>query len=124
MNNFFPGGGSFAWFHVHWFFGAFALVGFVLLVVWAVKNLTKERLLNWATALLIIGILGSLLTSGAGAAFWGMGSGGLGRFGYGMMGPAMMGGAVGCQKDEDCWNRMGNFMERMMNFDKRDRDEQ
>lgn len=115
MNNFFPWGGTFAWFHVHWFFGAFALVGFIFLVVWGFRHLSKEHLLNWAMVLLVIGILGSLLTSGAGARVWGMMGGGFGRSGgYGMMGPAMMGGAVGCQKDEDCWNRMGNFMERMM----------
>ncbi len=109
MNNFFPGGGTFAWFHIHWFFGAFALVGFVLLVVWAIKNLNKERLLNWAVVLLVLGILGSILTSGFGGAFWGS------RFGYGMMGAGMMGNvAAGCQNDEQCWTRSENFMNRMM----------
>ena len=109
MNNFFPGSGTFAWFHVHWFFGAFALVGFVLLVVWAVKNLNKEHLLNWAVALLVIGILGSLLTSGFGGRAWGMMGGNFGGYG-GMMG----GVAAGCQNDEQCWTRSENFMNRMM----------
>ena len=51
------------WLHLHWFFGAFAIAGFILLVVWAAKNLpgkTQKTLVLW---LLIAGIGGTLLTA-------------------------------------------------------------
>ncbi|OGJ58893.1 hypothetical protein A2635_01685 [Candidatus Peribacteria bacterium RIFCSPHIGHO2_01_FULL_51_9] len=54
---------GFFWVHVHWFFGLFALVGFILLTVWALKFLSAQSLKSLASWLLVVGILGSLLTA-------------------------------------------------------------
>jgi hypothetical protein len=50
------------WLHVHWFFGLLALVGFILLTVWALKSLSGEKLKSFVVWLLVVGIAGSLLT--------------------------------------------------------------
>ena len=51
------------WLHVHFFFGIFALVGFILLTVWALKFLSASSLKSLSKWLLIIGILGALLSA-------------------------------------------------------------
>ena len=51
------------WLHLHWFFGAFAIVGFIFLVVWGLKHLNAHNLKSVAMGLLTIGIVGSLLTA-------------------------------------------------------------
>jgi hypothetical protein len=56
------GSGMFA-LHLHWFFGAFAIVGFILLTVWALKNLSGEKLKSFTMWILVIGIIGTLLTA-------------------------------------------------------------
>ena len=56
--------------HIHWFFGAFAIIGFILLTFWALRNLSKERLKTFAIWLLAIGIIGSLLTAPAAGLKW------------------------------------------------------
>jgi len=94
----FPGGAGTMWLSFHWVFGAFAFLGFILLTVWAVKNLSGGKLKSAAIWLLVVGILGSMLT--AGPALFGLGnamsvvSGGQGM----MRGSRMMGG-----------NGFGNF---------------
>jgi hypothetical protein len=64
------------WLHLHWFFGAFAIVGYILLTVWALKNLTGEKLKSVTVWLLAIGIIGTLLTAplAAGGFQWMMGA--------------------------------------------------
>ncbi|MBU2213027.1 hypothetical protein KJ996_00100 [Patescibacteria group bacterium] len=53
------------WLHVHWLFAALAAAGLVLLVIWASKDLTKEKLKSLMIWLLTIGIIGTLLTASA-----------------------------------------------------------
>lgn len=51
------------WLHVHWFFTAFSLVGFILLTVWAWRNLPKDKLKSFSIWLLVVGIVGTLATA-------------------------------------------------------------
>lgn len=53
-------------FQAHMFFCLLLLTGLVLFVIWAVKYLSKTALLNWTIALIVIGLLGAILTSGFG----------------------------------------------------------
>jgi len=62
-NGFAEPGAAMFWLHLHWFFGAFAIVGFILLTVWAVKKLSDEKLKSFTIWLLVIGIVGTLLTA-------------------------------------------------------------
>ncbi|MCA9371130.1 MAG: hypothetical protein KC680_04185 [Candidatus Peregrinibacteria bacterium] len=50
-------------FHAHMFFASFAIVGFILLTFWALKNLQKDKLKSAAVWLLVVGILGTLVTA-------------------------------------------------------------
>jgi len=56
-------GSSLFWLHVHWFFSSFAIVGFILLTVWALKNLSSEKLKSLLVGFLVVGIVGSLFTA-------------------------------------------------------------
>ena len=56
------GSGMF-WLHLHWIFGGFAIVGFILLTVWALKNLTGDKLKTTTMWILAIGIIGTLITA-------------------------------------------------------------
>jgi hypothetical protein len=49
--------------HLHWFFGAFAIIGLILLTVFAIRSLRKEQLKTLTIWLLVVGIAGSLLTA-------------------------------------------------------------
>lgn len=51
------------WLHIHWFFGSFAIVGFILLTVWALRSLRKETLKTLTLWLLVIGIVGTLVSA-------------------------------------------------------------
>jgi len=51
------------WLHIHWFFGSFAIVGFILLTVWALRNLRKETLKTLTLWLLVVGIVGTIVTA-------------------------------------------------------------
>jgi hypothetical protein len=54
---------SVVWLHIHWFFAVTALVGFVLITVWAMKHLSGEKLKITAISVLAAGIVGALLTA-------------------------------------------------------------
>ena len=86
-------GSGWFWLHLHWFFGAFAIVGFILLTVWAIKNLSGDKLKSVTMWLLGIGIVGTLATApfAANGFQWMMGArhGGYGLKG-GMMNNSMM----------------------------------
>jgi fatty acid desaturase len=69
---------SFSGLHVHWLFGLALVLGAILFVVWAVRALNKKSLATWAAWLLIVGALGTILTSG-----WGMSGVWSGMHGYG-----------------------------------------
>ncbi len=62
-------GVAFGW-HLHIVFGAVLFLGAVFLVIWAVKSFNKEQLRNWTIALLLIGLLGTLLTGSWGFQGW------------------------------------------------------
>ncbi len=51
------------WLHLHWIFGGFAIVGFILLTVWAYKNLSGDKLKSATMWILAIGIIGTLVTA-------------------------------------------------------------
>lgn len=51
------------WLHVHWFFGGFAIVGFILLIIWAAKHLSDKPLKSLTIWLLTVGIIGTLITA-------------------------------------------------------------
>ncbi|MBI2634049.1 hypothetical protein HYW82_00055 [Candidatus Peregrinibacteria bacterium] len=53
---------AFVGFHIHFFFGLMALIGGILFLVWALRTLSKEKLLTWALVLIIVGVLGALFT--------------------------------------------------------------
>lgn len=91
-------GVAFAW-HLHAVFVLTAFIGGILFIAWAMK-LKPDQLMKWVKWLLIIGILGTLVTSGASMQFWGM-----------MRGGNMMSDGKGS------WNMMGG--EGMMNFDEK-----
>lgn len=50
--------------NLHCLFGLMVIVGVIMFVVWAVKNLSKGDLKKWSIGLVIVGVLGVLLTSG------------------------------------------------------------
>lgn len=56
-------GSSIIWLHIHWFFGAFAIAGFILLIAWAIKNLSGGAQKSLIILLLLVGIAGTLLTA-------------------------------------------------------------
>lgn len=96
----------------HKLFAIAVLLGLILFIAWALKNLKKDQLKSWSVTLLIIGILGWLLTSSFGG--YGMhGRYGKGGFGYGMMGSGMF----DCMQDEECHEEMETLMDRMMGHD-------
>lgn len=104
-----PGTAMF-WLHLHWFFGAFAIVGFILLTVWAAKKLSAENLKSFTIWLLVIGIVGTLLTAPlAFSGFQRMANSWNGGYGNHMMGNGMM---------------MQNMMEMMMKHDTGNGDEE
>lgn len=80
---------------IHILFVLAVLSAVVLLIVWAVKNLSKKTLLTAALWLLVIGLLGSYLTW-----FWGM---------QGMM--TMMGGWSENGTNGGMMNNFNNMME-------------
>lgn len=55
-----------AGFHAHLFFVLLILVGAIFFVVWALRTLDKKSLMQWAVILIVIGLLGTLLTSSFG----------------------------------------------------------
>ncbi len=58
---------SFAfWFYVHKIFLLASLVGVILFVVWAVKNVPKDQLKKLSLWLIVLGLLGALLTAPVG----------------------------------------------------------
>jgi hypothetical protein len=59
-------GVAFAW-HLHVVFGAILAIGFVLLLMWAYKNLSKDKLKNLSLWFILVGGVGVLLTG-----MWGM----------------------------------------------------
>lgn len=65
---------SFSWlalgWHIHMTFVVVALIGGILLAIWAVKNLQKNKLRNFAVWLVIIGIVGYMLTAIVGTRGW------------------------------------------------------
>lgn len=56
--------------HLHMFFGFAALVGVILFVTWALRELKGKDLKKWAFALILIGVLGALLTTGFAKKGW------------------------------------------------------
>jgi asparagine N-glycosylation enzyme membrane subunit Stt3 len=59
------GGMSYGW-HLHWIFGLAIAIGVVLLIIWAARTLKADQLKTWVIWLLVIGVIGSFLTSGMG----------------------------------------------------------
>lgn len=53
---------AFGW-HLHLFFGVAAFLGVVFLLMWAHKSFDKKQMKQWTLWLLVVGIVGSLLTS-------------------------------------------------------------
>lgn len=114
MNNTFSNFGSSAFlFGFHKLFALAFLIGLIFFITWALKNLKKDELKNWAITLLIIGIVGLLLT----VSFGGFGhrnfKGFNGGFGYGMMGSGMF----NCMQDEECHEEMEESMHKAMGFE-------
>lgn len=57
------GASGLLWLQLHCFFGVFVIAGAILLIIWAVKYLSGNALKSLTIWLLIIGIIGSLLTT-------------------------------------------------------------
>ncbi len=64
------GYGIFSGWALHWAFGTFWIIGSILFVAWAIKNLNGTMLRNWAISLFIIGIIGAIITAPADIAVW------------------------------------------------------
>ena len=62
------------WLHVHWLFAALAVAGLVLLIIWATKEFSKEKLRSLVIWMLSIGIIGTLITASASVGLHGMNS--------------------------------------------------
>lgn len=62
--------GIFSGWALHWAFGTFWIIGAILFVAWAIKNLNGVILRNWAIALFILGIIGTIVTAPADIAVW------------------------------------------------------
>lgn len=92
------------------------LTALILFVAWMVKFAKKDTLRNWIIGLLIIGLLGWLIFSPmSGFGRWGNRS--FNSFGYG---PTMMtSGMLDCMQDEECHEKMEEFMEKMMSIEDR-----
>ena len=110
-DNFSSMGGYALGYGFHKLFAIAFVVGLILFVAWALKNLKKDQLKNWAVWLLVIGTLGLLLTSSFGTFGYGHSYSKGGRFG--MMGPGMF----NCMQDEECHEEMEDSMNRMMEQD-------
>lgn len=65
MGNYFGGWPIVGW-HLHFIFGILAIVGAILFVIWASRELKKNQLYNLAIILVIIGLVGLFLTMGMG----------------------------------------------------------
>jgi hypothetical protein len=89
------------------------IIGLIFLIVWALKNLKKDQLLNWGIVLLVVGILGWFLAGSYGG--YGMHSkfGSFNKAGTGMM----MGGMMDCMQDEECHEEMEDFMHDVMGLE-------
>jgi len=55
---------------LHWAFGTLWIIGAILFVAWAIKNLHASTLRNWAIGLFIAGVLGTLITAPADMMIW------------------------------------------------------
>ncbi|MEK7563062.1 MAG: hypothetical protein AAB544_01585 [Patescibacteria group bacterium] len=64
------GYGIFSGWALHWAFGTFWIIGAILFVVWAMKNLSGAALRNWAIGLFVVGIIGAVITAPADVAVW------------------------------------------------------
>lgn len=109
-------GSGLFWLHLHWIFVGFAIVGFVLLTVWALRTLKGNHLRSLMLWLLTVGIIGTLVTAplAAGGFRWMAGArhGGTGLDGTG--------GMKGMMMDSQMMMRM---MDMMMNHDHDENDE-
>ena len=80
------------------------LLGLLFFIVWALRNLKKDRLKKWAVTLLVIGILGCLLTM----FFGGFGYKGFkGKLGF----DKMHSGMWQCMQDDECREKIESMME-------------
>lgn len=114
MNNTFSSFGSSTFlFGFHKLFALAFLLGLIFFIYWAIKNLKKDELKNWAITLLIIGLAGLLLT----ASFGGFshrsfkGKAGFGTIGFGGN------GMWNCMQDEECHEEMEESMHKIMGFE-------
>lgn len=98
MNTTGLGYGIFSGWALHWAFGTFWIIGSILFVAWAIKNLNGTMLRNWAIGLFIIGIIGTIITAPADIAVW----------------RTVFGNRNGMMSDSDM---MGRMMQTMMNHD-------
>ena len=98
MNTIGLGYGIFSGWALHWAFGTLWIVGTILFVAWAVKNLSGATLRNWAIGLFIAGIIGVIVTAPADIAVW----------------RTVLGGRGGMMMDADM---MGRMMQMMMEHD-------
>lgn len=109
--------GSFSFLYgFHKLFALAFFLGLIFFIAWALKNLKKDQLKNWAITLLIIGIVGWLLTVSFGSLGFSR-YGALKGFGLGTMGPGMMGQFSDCVSDDECFEEMETLMDRMMGHD-------
>jgi len=107
FNNFSSFGGFAMW---HGLIGLFCLaflVGFILIMAWAIKTLKKEQLLKWSISLIIISILGWFISMSFGGFGPSMFSG---RYGYGMMNSDIW----NCAQNKECYDDMGQLMQKMI----------
>lgn len=70
MNTTGLGYGIFSGWALHWAFGTFWIIGAILFVAWAIKNLSGAALRNWAIGLFVAGIIGAIITAPADIAVW------------------------------------------------------
>lgn len=89
--------GIFSGWALHWAFGTFWIIGAILFVAWAIKNLSSVTLRNWAIGLFIAGIIGAIITAPADIAVW----------------RTMLGGRSGMMDGDT----MGRMMQMMLDHD-------
>lgn len=99
------GYGIFTGWALHWAFGTLWIIGAILFVAWAIKNLHASTLRNWSIGFFVAGVLGTIITAPADMAIW--------RTMFGNRN-AMMMNADG----------MGRMMQEMMEHDRGEGDEE
>jgi hypothetical protein len=98
------GYGIFSGWAIHWASGTIWIIGAILFVAWATKNLKGAALRNWAIGLFIAGVLGTFLTAPADLAVW----------------RSVLGSRSGMMESGDM---MGRMMQMMMDHDDANPDE-